>query len=173
VSAARVFNGSNHFLYRSLKILLLIIIVVTITVALHVLIAVLLRRSLGVTVPSVGTIHLTGVEVYGGDIRLVDGVASIDWGTVQFGDSRNVSFYLRSTSNEQTRLAFNVTDWSPEEIKNYVKLSWNYSGTQLAPKQEILVIFTLSTVDTRIFADYLVSNNVTSYNFKINIHPTE
>jgi hypothetical protein len=166
-------RGSNRFLYRLGKILLLIIIVVTITVASHVLIAVWLKRSLGVTVPSVGTIHLAGVEVYGGDIRLVDGVASIDWGTVQFGDSRKVSFYLRSTSNVQTRLSFNVTDWNPEDIRNYVKLSWNYNGTQLATKQEILVIFTLSTLDTRVFADYLVSNNVTSYNFKINIYPTE
>ena len=165
----------KSYLYRSRKTLLLIIVVVTITTISNALIANWLSRSYsdGVAIPSLGTVYVTGVEAYGGDIKTVDGVATIDWGAIQWGDSKKISFCLRSISNVQTRLAFNTTDWNPKGIENYVTLSWNYNGTQLEPKQEILVSFTLSAPDTRNFADYLVANRITSYNFTIYIYPME
>ena len=145
------------------------VIVIVITVIFTASIVVWLARF-SVGVPSVGTIYVAGAEAYGGDIKPINGVPSIDWGTIQCGDSKNVTFYLRSISNVQIRLAFAATDWNPEGLKNYVTLSWNYSGTQLAPKQEIPICFTLSTPDTRDFANYIVTNNVKLYNFTIYIY---
>ena len=168
-----MFRGFLRFLSRSRRIVLLIIIVAAITITCNVLIAVWLSRSYELAVPSMGTIYVTGVEAYGGDLKLINGMVSIDWGTLKWGDSRSVSFYLRSTSSVPARLALNVTDWNPERMKDYATVSWNYNGTQLAPQQEILVRFTLTTPDTRDFANYLVSNGVTSYNFTIYVYALE
>ena len=165
-----MFRGFLLFLSRSRRIVLLIIIVAALTITSNVLIAVWLSRSYGLAVPSVGTIYVTNVEAFGGDIKLVNGVPSIDWGDVEIGDSRKVSFYLRSTSNVPTRLALSAASWSPEGMKNYMTLSWNYNGTQLLPKEEILVNLTLSAADTKDFANYLVENKVKSYNFTMCIY---
>jgi hypothetical protein len=162
--------GIRHFFYRSRRTLILIIIVVAVTLMSSTLIAIWLSRSYGVFVSNIGTIYVTGVEAYGGDIKSINGTSYIDWGTLQWGDSKNVSFYLRSTSSVQTKLAFNATDWTPEGINNYVAISWNYNGTRLAPEEEILVTFTLTAPSTRDFANYLISNNLNSYNFTLYIY---
>jgi hypothetical protein len=122
------------------------------------------------TVPSIGTIHVTGVDAYGGDIKSANGTMSIDWGTLYLGDSKNASFYLKSISNIPIKLAFNVTNWSPEGIAPYMTLSWNYTGTQIAPQEEIPVGFTLSLSSSRDFINYLITNNVTAFNFDIHIY---
>ena len=163
-------NALLRFLKKSRKTILLIAIVATITLISNALIAIWLSKSFNIAVPSIGTISIRSVEAYGGDIKSINGVPTINWGTLQLGDSKNVSFYLRSTSNTQTRLTLNVIDWNPEGMKNYADLSWNYNGTQLAPKEEILVNFTLRTADTRDFANYIVSNNIKSYNFTMCIY---
>jgi len=125
-----------RFFWRSRRIILLIVFVAVVTLIANVLIALWLSRSYELAVPSVGTIYVTGVEAYGGDLKLVNGAVSIDWGTLKWGDSRSVSFYLRSTSSVPARLALNVTDWNPERMKDYATVSWNYNGTQLAPQQK-------------------------------------
>ena len=161
---------SLRFLYGSRKTILLIVIVAVATIIISSLVAVWLSRTYNLSVPSLGTIYVTGVEVYGGDLRTQNGLVSIDWGDIQWGDSKSVSFYLRSTSTIPTRLGLNTTDWSPEALGNYMSLSWNYDGTQLVPQEEILVKLALTVSDSRDFANYLVLNNVKSYNFTVYIY---
>jgi hypothetical protein len=149
---------------------LLIIAVASITLILNVLIAVWLSNTDNLTIPSVGTIYVTGVEVYGGDTKSTNGIASIDWGTFYLTESKSASLYLRSVSNIPVKLAFNVTNWSPEGLAPYMTLSWNYTGTQIAPREEIPLSFTLSLSPTKDFINYLVTNNVTSFNFDLHIY---
>ncbi len=163
-------RGLASFLYKSRRTLLLIVIVVAVTIVSNTVIALWLSSSYDLTVPSVGTIHVIGVEAYGGDLKSAEGVPYVDWGTLQLGDSRRVSFYLRNTGNVRTRLALNVTDWNPEGMGSYITLSWNYNGTQLSPKEDILVVFALVTPDTRDFAHYIASNNIQLYNFTMYIY---
>ncbi len=167
------FRKIPRYLYESRKILLLIVIVVVITLTFSALIAVWLVKSYDLNVHNVGAIRLTGVEVYGGNITSINGIPSIDWGTIQFGETRNASFFLRSTSNVPTKLAFNVTEWSPKGIETYLTLSWNYNGTYIQPNQEIPVTLKLNASDTIDFAKYLTSNDITSYSFTLNVSPIQ
>ena len=166
----RISSAFPRFLYKSRKTVLLIVITAAITLISSVLISSWLTESHNVAIHSTVTINRAGVETYGGDIKYVNGLPSLDWGTIGFGDSKNVSIYLRSTGNFPTTLALNATDWTPEGIKNYVTLSWNYDGTQLAPGEELPVNLTLITHGTEDFANYLVSNNVNSFNFTVNVY---
>jgi hypothetical protein len=134
------------------------------------LIAVWLSKIDNLTVPSIGTIYVTGVEVYGGDIKSTSGTASIDFGTFYLTETRNASFYLRSVSNIPVKLAFNVTNWSPEGLAPYMTLAWNYTGTQIAPREEIPLTFTLSLSSSGDLVNYLITNNVTSFNFDLHIY---
>jgi hypothetical protein len=151
-----------HFLYRSRKTLFLLIGVVSIPIVLNII--------------DVGTIYITGVETYGSDIKFTSemkftgATLTLDWGTVYLTDSKNVSFYLKSTHKTPITLSFNVTKMSPEGLRPYMNLSWNYSGTQIAPNDEIAVTFNLRFSPSIDLRNYLFTNNVTSFNFEISIY---
>jgi len=113
-------------------------------------------------------ITVIGAEVFGGD--LVDG--KINWGTLQIGESRTVSFYLKSTTNVPIRLAFSTTDWNPPGIESYIRLSWNYGRDPLSPGQTIFLTLTLNTQFSSEVASYLVTNNATTFNFNFIIYPS-
>ena len=122
---------------------------------------------------SIGTIRVTGVAAYGGDIRTTNGTNVVDWGTFYPGVSNNASFYLESISNIPVKLAYNVTDWSPESLVSYMTLTWNYNDTVILPHEQILINFTLSLSSSTDTINYLIDNNVTSFNFNINIYTLE
>jgi hypothetical protein len=176
-----------RYLYRSRKTILLIIVVASITIVVNALVAFMLSKpagwpivwvnqsSLNVTsntsVQNVGGIYVTGVEAYGGDITYRNGIATLDWGTFYLGNSKNASFYLRSISTSQIRLALNVTNWNPEGLKHYMTLTWDYTGTQIDPNEEIPVRLTLSLSSSTDLINYLITNKVTTFSFNINVYP--
>jgi hypothetical protein len=172
-------GGLLRSLRRLRRTLLLVVVVVAITVVVHTLTAVWLDRFYNIyvpsvaTVPGVGTIHTQGIEVYGGDLETRDGAVSIDWGTLQLGDSRNRSLCLRSLRNVPTTLAFSVDSWKPESIERYVFVSWNYSGKQIAPNEETPIRIDLKTASSTDFVDYLITNHVTSFSCSLNIQAVE
>ena len=168
-----------HFLRPSKKNLLLIIVVAAITVIAYNMIALWLSHSDIINIPSIfktssiGTIRITGVAAYGGDVKTSNGTNVVDWGTFYPGISNNASFYLESISNILIKLAFNVTDWSPESLASYMTLTWNYNDTVVLPHDRILVNFALSLSSSTDTINYLIDNKVTSFNFNINIYTLE
>ena len=116
-----------------------------------------------------GTITVEGVEAYGGDLISSDSALTVDWGRLYVGSSKNVSFYLRSVSNVPITLTLNLDEWMPENIEPFIHVSWNYTGTQMAPAEEIFVRIDLNTSSSADFIDYLVNNQVTSFSFGLNI----
>ena len=169
-SLEKIFERPRRFLLRSKKTILLIFLVAFIIISLRVLFAVRISSSHGFTVRTAGTIFVTGVGAYGGDLKSSNGIVFINLGAFELGDSKNVSFYLRNTSDVPITLAFDVTDWNPEGMRTYVNLSWNYTGAQLAPGEETPVEFSLTTSYNIDFANYLIKNNLTSFNFEIHIY---
>ena len=121
-----------------------------------------------VTQVTASPINVIGAEVFGGD--LVDG--TINWGTLQIWESRNVSFYLKSTSDVPIRLAFSTTDWNPPGMESYIRLSWNYGSYPLNPGQTIFLTLTLNTQFTLDGVSFLVTNNERTFNFNFNIYPS-
>jgi hypothetical protein len=162
----RSIGGIKDFLSLSRRTLILIIIVAAIF---NTLIAVWLSRSHNLTVPSIGTIYVTGVEAYGGDITSTNGAMTVDWGENGVGSSNSVSFFLRSASNVPIAIALSIENWEPQSIEPFMLVEWNYTGAQLAPKEEISIRFDLKTSSSYDFADYLITNNITSFSFSLHV----
>ena len=133
------------------------------------LITITVSKSLDVIIQNSGRITVIGLEAYGGDISSANGDFLVDWGTIYVGSSRSVLFYLRSVSNVPTTLIFSVDNWEPKGLEAYMHISWNYSGTQVAPGEEISVRIDLNPVYSADFVDYLITNNVNSYSFSLSI----
>ena len=149
------------------------IVVVAITVIFHALIASWLSKSYNLKIPSMGTIYVTGVEAYGGDINSTNGSLTVDWGVIQVGSSNSVSFYLRSVSNVPVILALNPDNWVPRGIEPFMPVSWNYTGNQIVPGEEISIRIDLKTTTTSAFVVFLGSNKVTSFSFSLNIRSVQ
>jgi hypothetical protein len=170
----------TEFLRRSKKTILLIVVVAGIAILLTTTIAILLSGIDELSFPSVGTIHVVGVEVYGGNITLINGTQSIDWGTIYLGTLTNRSFYVHSKSNMDIVLNLTITDWTfldPEgksvtgPTNNYMNVTWDYAGTPISPDGEVYATLTLWASDESSFIDYLVGNNVKGFSFDIHISP--
>jgi hypothetical protein len=123
------------------------------------------------TIPTTGTIYVSGLEIYGGDIKSESGKNYIDWGELSVGASKNVSFYVQTTSNVDVILGLNVTGWAPAGIEDYISISWSYNGTLLSSDQEPLwVTVNLDVSSSGEFISYLVANNVTAFSFDMTIY---
>lgn len=176
----KIIAGITHFLYRKRKVILLVMVVVLVTLIFNFLMTLWVNNAANKgedndandqAIPTTGTIHVRGLEIYGGDIKSDKGKTYIDWGELSPGSSKNVSFYLKSTSNVDVELGLNVTGWNPAGIQNYVDISWDYNGTLLSPSgKPLLVTLNLEVSSSRDFIDYLLANNVTSFGFDLTMY---
>jgi len=122
------------------------------------------------TLPTTGTIHVRGLEIYGGNVTSESGRVYVNWGELTLGASENASFYVKSNSNVDVKLGLNVTNWTPPGIDKYLTISWDYNGTVLAPTQTILVTVNLEVASDGDFIDFLVENSVTSFGFDMTVY---
>ncbi len=158
----RIFGRLGHFLCRSRRTLFLITIAVAIIVIFIALIAV--RRA-----PSVKA----GIEAYGEGVKFTNGVISIDCGEINVGSSHEVAFNLRNVSNESFTLAFGLANWKPRSIEPFILVSGNYTGTRIAPGEEIPIAISLNVSSSADFVDYLIANQVASFRFSLSIQAVE
>jgi hypothetical protein len=178
-------NVIARFLYRSRKIILFILIVVLVTLVFSFLMAPLVNNDAGDNadnggndendrnIPTAGTIYVSDLEIYGGDIKAESGKVYIDWGELTFGASKNATFYVRSTSNVDVELGLNVTNWIPSGIEDYLDISWDYNGTILSSEPDqvpLLVTVNLTVSSNEEFIDFIVENEVTSFGFDMTIY---
>jgi hypothetical protein len=124
----------------------------------------------GNNIPAKGTIYVKGLEIYGEDIKSEAGKLYVDWGELYLGASASTSFNVQSKSNVDVKLELNVTGWTPAKLGSYIKISWDYNGTQLSPQQELPVTIYLNIPSSEEFIRYLVENQITAFGFDININ---
>jgi hypothetical protein len=174
----KVFSRIFRFLLNSRKIILLIFAIVLITLLFNFLIASWVNNNTNNetndrTISTTGSIYVRGLELYGGDIKSESGHEHIDWGELTLGTSKNASFYVRSTSNVDVKLALSVNNWMPEGIEDYIRISWDYNGTLLrsgADQVPLLVNVNLNVSSSGDFIDFIVENGVTSFGFNMTIY---
>jgi len=154
------------------KTLFLIIIVSLITFILSYTVSIWLSEYSNLNVPSVGRIKTIGLEAFW-DENLENKTEAVDWELIYIGSAKNVTFYIRSISNENILLDLNSTNWNPINIRKYIHLYWNYSETPIKPREIIRVTITLSAPISVEFIEYLSTNNVTKFNFEIVISAIE
>lgn len=116
------------------------------------------------TIPSTGTIKSLDFEVFT-DSNCNTTVESINWGTVNPGNTVSVTVFIKNTKNTNFTMNFNTTNWVPAIAEGNITLAWNYTGETIEPKQAIAVKFLLM-VDPTI-------EDVTQFSFDININAVE
>lgn len=172
-----------NFLKSAKKTLLMVIIVSLLTITISAAISIWLSRYHNMSFPSIGTIQVIGVGVYGGDINTTqDGIPYIDWGTVYPGTVTNRSFYVESQSNVPITLSLRVSNLTFQNskdqnvtanlpIENPLNLTWNYNNTILNPGEKIYVTLTLEVSFDLSFLQYLVKYDVRKFSFDVAIRP--
>jgi hypothetical protein len=113
------------------------------------------------TIPNVGSLKTVGVGVYW-DSALTNSVASIDWGTLDLGASKEVTVYIRNEGNSAVSLTLNTANWSPSTASTYVTLTWNYGGQSISAGVAVQVKLTLSVSAS--------ATGITNFSFDISIN---
>ena len=94
-------------------------------------------------IPSSATVKAVGVGIYK-DINFTVSVTRIDWGIVEVGESKNFSAYIVNRSNVPITLSMTTENWTPVNASNFITLTWNYGGTEIAVDGYVFVTFVLS-----------------------------
>jgi len=103
----------------------------------------LAARQFRVTIANRATVKSVGVGVYE-EAGCVTRVTSIDWGTLDPGDIKTKTAYIRNESNVPVTLGLSTVNWQPPEAETYMTLSWDYSGRDLNPGEVLTVVLTLT-----------------------------
>jgi hypothetical protein len=98
------------------------------------------------TISTHGTIKAVGVAFYNDSLG-VNAASQINWGTLEPGQTVNVTLYMKSTSNVAVTCSMAVGNFNPPIGSNYLACTWNYSGS-LSPSQLVPVVFTLVAANT-------------------------
>jgi hypothetical protein len=176
-SALRKIVARLRFLKVSYKLLVLVAIVAILSVAGSALVAILLSESDSeIYLPSVGTIKTIGVETYW-DQNGENKIEALTWDEIKIEKNEwdeitmepiSTTVYVKSVSNYRVTMNIFLTDWSPAEISDYLTISWDYEGEDMNPGEIIPVTLTLSAPSSDAFIDYILGNNIQS--FDVSIH---
>jgi hypothetical protein len=70
-------------------------------------------------------------------------VTSLDWGTIEPGNTISKSFYLLNQGNSPVVLQSYAENWKSYSAEQNLVLSWNHGSQSLSPGEVIYVTFTL------------------------------
>lgn len=167
-----IFTSPANFLRSNRRIILLITITIVSTLIISAMISIFLSRYTNLAIPSVGNIRTIGAEAYW-DLDCENKTEIVEWGTIFPGLSISKNLYLKSISNVETTLNLTALNWNPPTISDYINLSWSYNGKLLEPGEVIQVTITLSASSSNSLVQYLITNEVRSFDFNIDIVSTE
>jgi len=105
----------------------------------------------------------TLIKVYG-ESGCFNEVSSIAWGTLNPGQSRPHSFYVKNVGAVPVTLALSTRNWNPTSAEQYMTLTWNY-GNQTIQADEVLSVTLTLTVSPSI-------TNITDFSFEIVVTAT-
>jgi uncharacterized repeat protein (TIGR01451 family) len=116
------------------------------------------------TVSNSGSVTAVGVGVYS-DTTCTTALSAISWGTLNPGDVKTYTMYVKNTGNVPVTLNMTVSNWSPSSASSYITLTWNQEKSVLSAGQVATAVLTLS-----------VSSGITgiaSFSFDITIKGTQ
>ena len=141
----------------------LALLLVTLAVALVGGLAVSGILSASRTVGTSGTVKAINVEVYW-DSECTQVVSDVDWGFCEPDSTVEKIIYVKNNGNVPMNLSMSYSDWNPTEAWNYLSLTWNREGTQIAADAVVQAVLTLSISDT--------ITGITEFSFNIVIEGT-
>jgi hypothetical protein len=117
------------------------------------------------TLGNTGSVRAIGVNVYwnytGG--TLSNPVTSFSWGMLDPNSTKTLTCYVNNGGNSVLTLSMTMSNPSPSNALQYMKLSWNLGGQTLNAGQTKQAIFTL-----QIFAN-ATSGGITNFSFDVTI----
>lgn len=116
--------------------------------------------SASVQISSSAAIKTVGVAVYW-DPAFAVPVTSISWGIVEPGEVKNVSCYIKNTSNVPIILTLKTDNYTPAEAEQYISLTWNYDEQPIPVDGYTPITFSLH-VDP-------ATTGITAFSFDITI----
>ena len=93
------------------------------------------------------------------DNSLTDPLTEINWGNLLPGDVVTLSAFIQNEGETPVLLGISTDAWDPREAEQYIALTWNYNGEQIAVGNGISVKFQLT-----IFSD---CTGITRFSFDI------
>jgi len=91
-------------------------------------------------------------------------LTSVDWGVLEPKSVKNVTVYVKNTSNLPAALSLQTGNWSPTAAATYITLSWDYKDVVLGAGEVRTIKLSLS-ISTTI-------TGITSFSFDITIAAT-
>ena len=116
------------------------------------------------TVTNSGSVTAVGVGVYS-DSGCTTALSAISWGTVNPGDVKTYTMYVKNTGNVPVKLNMTVSNWNPSSASSYITLTWNQEKYVLPAGQVVPAVLTLSVSSS--------VSGVTSFSFDITITGTQ
>ncbi|MGA3193105.1 MAG: hypothetical protein ABSD73_11450 [Candidatus Bathyarchaeia archaeon] len=116
------------------------------------------------TISSSGSVTAVGVGLYT-DNTCTTAVSSISWGTLNPGDVKTYTMYVKNTGNVPVTLNMTVGNWNPTSASTYISLTWNQEKYVLPASQVVQAVLTLSVSSS--------TSGVTSFSFDITITGTQ
>ena len=107
-----------------------------------------------------GIVRQVGVKVYS-DAGLTQLVTYQDWGYIDPGEQKVVTWWIVNTGNAPGNLSMWTDNWVPAEAELYFTVSWNYTGVTIDPAQYVVVEY-------RIYCDPNVTG-ITNFNYDTTI----
>jgi len=116
------------------------------------------------TISNSGSVTAVGVGVYS-DSGCTTVLSAISWGTVNPGDVKNYTVYVRNEGTVSVTLSMTVSNWNPSSASSYITLIWNKEKYVLPATQVVQAVLTLSVSSS--------VSGVTSFSFDITITGTQ
>jgi uncharacterized repeat protein (TIGR01451 family) len=116
------------------------------------------------TISNSGSVTAVGVGLYS-DSACKTALSAISWGTVNPGDVKNYTVYVKNEGTVSVTLNMTVGNWNPLSASSYITLTWNQEKYVLPATQVVQAVLTLSVSSS--------VSGVTSFSFDITITGTQ
>ena len=116
------------------------------------------------TVSNSGSVTAVGVGLYS-DSACTTALSAISWGTLNPGDVKTYTIYVKNTGTVPVTLNMTVGNWNPTSASSYITLTWNQEKYVLPAGQVVTAVLTLSVSSS--------VSGVTSFSFNIIITATQ
>jgi len=116
------------------------------------------------TVSNSGSVTAVGVGVYS-DSACTTALSAISWGTLNPGDVKTYTIYVKNTGTVPVTLNMTVGNWNPPSASSYITLTWDKQNTVLSAGSVATSVLTLSVSSS--------VSGVTSFSFDITITGTQ
>jgi hypothetical protein len=62
-------------------------------------------------------------------------LSSFEWGKIEAGGTSKRSFYVKNSGEINVVINLKSENWSPTESNDFMRLSWDYDGSQIEPDE--------------------------------------